>query len=84
MPKGYISRMPPAAVPAMECTDPRCVSGTQPAAAQTAHGQLPGQTAGGASSTASAATAHAGPAIAINCPPSAVAAMTTGGDGPGC
>jgi len=72
-----IRGMPPAAA-AMECTDPRCVSGTPPAAApwpgsrrtgQAGHGGLPARTVGGVSAPAPAASAHAGPATAINCPP---------------
>jgi hypothetical protein len=69
--------VPPAAA-AMECTDPRCVSGTPPAAAprpgsrpagQAGHGSPPARTANEASAPRPAALAHAGPATAINCPP---------------
>lgn len=51
-----IRGVPPAAA-AMECTDPRCVSGTPSA-----------RTAGGVSAPGPSASAHAGPATAINCP----------------
>jgi hypothetical protein len=69
--------VPPAAA-AMECTDPRCVSGTPPAAVpwpgsrrtgQAGHGDLPARTVGGVSASVPTASAHAGSATAINCPP---------------
>ena len=66
----------PTAASAMECTDPRCVSGTQPAAAsrgrvagRAGHGGPPARAAGGVSTAASAASALPGTGTAINCPP---------------
>jgi len=67
--------VPPVAASAMECTDPRCVSGTQPAAAARPGSRVTGadwsrSAAGpGGVTAASAAAAHAGTSIAINCPP---------------
>jgi hypothetical protein len=77
----------------MECTDPKCISGTPPATApqpgswvtgQTGHTGRSAQAAGGVSTAAPVASAHADARTAINCPPSIAVTMATGGGGPGC
>ena len=88
-----VKGVPPVAASAMECTDPKCVSGTPPATAprlgsrvtgRTGHAGPPARAAGGVSTAASVASAHAGARTAINCPPSIALAMASGGGGPGC
>ena len=88
-----VKGVPPVAASAMECTDPKCVSGTPPATApqpgsrvtgRTGHAGPPARAAGGLSTAASVASAHADARTAINCPPSIAVTMATGGGGPGC
>ena len=76
---GCVSGVSPAAAAALECTDPTCVSGTPPAPApwpgsrvtgRAGHGRPLARAAGGISTAAGAASAHASTGTAtINCPP---------------
>jgi len=70
--------VPPMAASVLECSDPRCLSGTDPAAAprpgsgvtgRAGHGGLPARAAGGVRTAASVASAYPGTSTAINCPP---------------
>lgn len=80
--------VPPVAASTMECADTGCHSGTQPAMAswpgsrltgRTGHGRPPAQAAGGVSTAAFAASAHAGTRTAINCPPQPISDPGKGG-----
>jgi hypothetical protein len=70
--------LPPVAASALECSEPRCLSGTDPAAAprpgsgvtgRAGHGGVPARAAGGVRTAASVASAYPGTRTAINCPP---------------
>ena len=83
-----VKGVPPVAASAMECTDPKCLSGIPPATApwpgsrgtgRTGHGRPPARAAGGMSTAASVASAHAGTTTAINCPPQPVSDPGKGG-----
>jgi hypothetical protein len=75
----WVKGVPPVPASAQECTDPKCLSGTQPAAVpwpggrvtgRIGHGGRPARTADRVSMAASVASAHAGTSAAsINCPP---------------
>jgi hypothetical protein len=69
---------PPVAASALECSEPKCLSGTDPAAAprppsavtgRAGHGGPPTRAAGGVRTAASVASAHPCTSTAINCPP---------------